>query len=106
MPRGYGFKGAGMYGGNGYGFANGYGGGPRGNWGTNCRMFPSLPRRWWATGAYQVQQNAVYQPYLAEAASENEVLKAQAQFLRKQLGEIEKRLEQMGNKDTGAQGAK
>ena len=98
MPRGYGSRGAGMWGngGNGNGNGNGNGCGPRNDFGPNCRMYPSMPRRWWATGEYQGQQNALYPPRFAGDASENELLQAQAQSLKKQLNEIEKRLEEMG----------
>ena len=106
MPRGNGFRGAGMWS-NGYGYANsygyGYGCGPGGNFGPNCRMYPSLPRRWWATGEYQGPQNTLYPPRFAGITSENELLQAQAQFLKKQLNEIEKRLEDMGKKVVSGQ---
>lgn len=76
----------------------GNGCGPGANFGPNCRMYPSLPRRWRATGEYQGPQNALYPSQLAGNTSENELLHAQAQLLKKQLGEIERRLEAVGNK--------
>lgn len=92
MPRGFGF-GTGMgRAARGFGFGRGYGG----NFGPNCRVFPWLPRRWWATGNYQ---SGITAPFFAGAPVEGEYLQAQAKFLKNQLEAIEKRLEQLGKKE-------
>lgn len=93
MPRGgFGF-------GSGMGFARGFGfgRGTRGNWGANCRMFPWLPRRWWASNNFQ---SDTPMPVAVNPPQENEYLKTQAQFLKAQLEAVEKRLEQLVGKDT------
>jgi len=90
MPRGFGF-GAGMgWVGRGFGFGRGYGY----YFSPYCRVFPWLPRRWWATGAY----SGITAPFFAGIPVEGEYLQAQAQFLKAQLDAIEKRLEQLGKK--------
>ncbi|WP_449241586.1 DUF5320 domain-containing protein [Desulfoscipio gibsoniae] len=98
MPRGgYGY-GCGY--GYGYGAGNapgfGFGRGMRGSYSANCRFYPWLPRRWWA---YNSVQNNMPLPVAAGLPQENEYLQSQAQFLKAQLGEIEKRLNQLEKND-------
>lgn len=93
MPRGgFGF-------GPGMGFArgSGFGRGTRGNWGANCRVFPWMPRRWWA--GYNFQADTPM-PVAVDYPQESEYLKNQAQFLKAQLEAVEKRLEQLVKKNT------
>jgi len=83
MPRGFG-AGAGMGGQGGFGCGRGF----RGNPGVNCRFNPSLPRRWWAAG----NQNPNAPVNAAWDSVDSGFLQRQAQFLRAQLGELERRL--------------
>ncbi|AGL02700.1 DUF5320 domain-containing protein [Desulfoscipio gibsoniae] len=94
MPRGgFGY-------GYGYGMGNapgfGFGRGMRGNYSANCRMYPWMPRHWWANSNVQ---NNMSSPFAAGFPQESEYLKNQAELLKAQLGEIEKRLNQLDKKD-------
>lgn len=101
MPRGFGY-GPGMSRGwqaREFGYGLGFGA----NFSPNCRFYPWLPRRWWATNTYQGVANAPY-PYPAGFSDESEYLQTQAQLLKTRLGVIEKHLEQLGKQDTQNQG--
>ncbi|MEW6173801.1 MAG: DUF5320 family protein [Bacillota bacterium] len=54
-----------------------------------CRRHPSLPRRWRALGI----SRDVVQPAKAEESEKVSLLRKEADFLRQQLGVIEKRLQ-------------
>lgn len=88
MQRGFGLgMGCRARGGAGVGMGRGFGA----NADVNCRMYPWLPRRWRQTS---VNPGDV-QGQFAGAPSENEYLQSQAQFLKDQLNEVEKRLQKL-----------
>ncbi|MFA7468105.1 MAG: DUF5320 domain-containing protein [Desulfotomaculaceae bacterium] len=94
MPRGNGFC-AGM-GRQMRGYGYGQGQGFAGNTQADCRFNPSLHRRWWATSNSPAPAAPAY---AAAVPLESEYLQEQAQFLKTQLEEIEKRLAHLDKKE-------
>lgn len=77
-----------------YGYGKGYGAGDKTD-PTTCTKFPWLPRWWWTNPDYEGQI-----PFLQEPTSEQEkkFLENQAKYLKQELSEINKRIEELSSK--------
>lgn len=76
------------------GWASGTGWGGGAGWagGGSCRLYPWLPRRWWA---YAPASAGAAAPASWAPLDEKELLQRQADFLKAELSDVERRLSEL-----------
>jgi hypothetical protein len=80
-----------------YGYGRGYGMGYRADPAV-CARFPWLPRWWWANPDYEGQ---IPFPQAPTSEQEKNFLEDQVKYLKQELSEINKRLEELSSKQEG-----